>query len=69
MFSIIQSLLSGQAQIYILMVLFSEITTPFVNLRWYIPKSLFILYSTQTDEHTNECNGFSTHAGTWILLA
>lgn len=36
MFSIIQSLLSGQAQIYILMVLFSEITTPFVNLRWYL---------------------------------
>ncbi|CAL5202730.1 unnamed protein product [Lathyrus oleraceus] len=36
MFSIIQSLLSGQAQIYILMVLFSESTTPFVNLRWYL---------------------------------
>ncbi|KAI4307752.1 hypothetical protein L6164_030902 [Bauhinia variegata] len=36
MFSIIQSLLSGQGQIYILMVLFSESTTPFVNLRWYL---------------------------------
>ncbi|KAL3517925.1 hypothetical protein ACH5RR_020514 [Cinchona calisaya] len=36
MFSIIQSLLSGQSQIYILMVLFSESTTPFVNLRWYL---------------------------------
>ncbi|KAL2557555.1 Translocation associated membrane protein [Forsythia ovata] len=36
MYSIIQSLLSGQAQIYILMVLFSESTTPFVNLRWYL---------------------------------
>ncbi|KAL2333112.1 hypothetical protein Fmac_014325 [Flemingia macrophylla] len=36
MFSIIQSLLSGQAQIYILMVLFSESTTPFVNLRWHL---------------------------------
>ncbi|CAA2954946.1 transmembrane 56-B-like [Olea europaea subsp. europaea] len=36
MFSIIQSLLSGQALIYILMVLFSESTTPFVNLRWYL---------------------------------
>lgn len=34
--SIVQSLVSGQAQIYILMVLFSEITTPFVNLRWYL---------------------------------
>ncbi|KAK2440512.1 TRAM, LAG1 and CLN8 (TLC) lipid-sensing domain containing protein [Trifolium repens] len=36
LFSIIQSLLSGQAQIYILMVLFTESTTPFVNLRWYL---------------------------------
>ncbi|KAH6836861.1 TRAM protein [Perilla frutescens var. hirtella] len=36
MFSIIQSLLSGQAQFYIFMVLFTEITTPFVNLRWHL---------------------------------
>ncbi|XP_077239215.1 TRAM, LAG1 and CLN8 (TLC) lipid-sensing domain containing protein isoform X2 [Tasmannia lanceolata] len=36
MYSIILSLLSGQGQIYILMVLFSECTTPFVNLRWYL---------------------------------
>ncbi|KAG9155384.1 hypothetical protein Leryth_017915 [Lithospermum erythrorhizon] len=36
MFAIIQSLLSGQALIYILMVLFSESTTPFINLRWYL---------------------------------
>ncbi|KAL0370911.1 UNVERIFIED_CONTAM: hypothetical protein Sangu_0409200 [Sesamum angustifolium] len=36
MFSIIQSLLCSQAQIYILMVLFTESTTPFVNLRWYL---------------------------------
>ncbi|ERN04320.1 transmembrane protein 56 isoform X2 [Amborella trichopoda] len=36
MFSIILSLVSGQGQIYILMVLFSESTTPFVNLRWYL---------------------------------
>ncbi|VFQ76560.1 unnamed protein product [Cuscuta campestris] len=34
--SIVQSLVSGQGLIYILMVLFSEITTPFVNLRWYL---------------------------------
>ncbi|CAH9074620.1 unnamed protein product [Cuscuta europaea] len=34
--SILQSLLSGQGLIYILMVLFSEVTTPFVNLRWYL---------------------------------
>ncbi|KAK4408756.1 Calcium uniporter protein 6, mitochondrial [Sesamum angolense] len=33
-YSITLSLLSGQAQIYILMVLFTESTTPFVNLRW-----------------------------------
>ncbi|KAK1572507.1 hypothetical protein Q3G72_033772 [Acer saccharum] len=36
MYSIILALISGQAQIYILMVLFSECTTPFVNLRWYL---------------------------------
>ncbi|ONK61721.1 uncharacterized protein A4U43_C08F32870 [Asparagus officinalis] len=36
MYSILMSLISGQAHIYILMVLFSEITTPFVNLRWYL---------------------------------
>ncbi|XVF74973.1 hypothetical protein PTKIN_Ptkin13bG0152000 [Pterospermum kingtungense] len=36
MFSIFLSLISGQGQIYILMVLFSESTTPFVNLRWYL---------------------------------
>ncbi|KAL2317339.1 hypothetical protein Fmac_031215 [Flemingia macrophylla] len=34
--SIALSLISGQVQIYILMVLFSESTTPFVNLRWYL---------------------------------
>ncbi|XP_021279056.1 transmembrane protein 56 isoform X2 [Herrania umbratica] len=36
MFSIFLSLISSQGQIYILMVLFSESTTPFVNLRWYL---------------------------------
>ncbi|KAM0051083.1 putative TRAM/LAG1/CLN8 domain-containing protein [Helianthus debilis subsp. tardiflorus] len=36
LFAIIQSLISGQVQFYILMVLFTEITTPFVNLRWYL---------------------------------
>ncbi|KAI7755218.1 hypothetical protein M8C21_025665 [Ambrosia artemisiifolia] len=34
-----QSLLSGQVQFYILIVLFTEITTPFVNLRWYLDVS------------------------------
>ncbi|KVI03757.1 TRAM/LAG1/CLN8 homology domain-containing protein [Cynara cardunculus var. scolymus] len=36
MLAIGQSVLSGQAQFYIFMVLFTEITTPFVNLRWYL---------------------------------
>ncbi|XP_058205439.1 uncharacterized protein LOC131319268 [Rhododendron vialii] len=36
MFSIFLSLVSGQAQVYILMVLFTESTTPFINLRWYL---------------------------------
>jgi hypothetical protein len=36
MISILQSLVSGQGLIYILMVLFTESTTPFVNLRWYL---------------------------------
>ncbi|MFS7987190.1 putative TRAM/LAG1/CLN8 domain-containing protein [Helianthus anomalus] len=34
-----QSLLSGQVQFYILIVLFTEITTPFVNLIWYLDVS------------------------------
>ncbi|XP_051143302.1 uncharacterized protein LOC127259756 [Andrographis paniculata] len=33
-YSILLALLSGQAHVYILMVLFTESTTPFVNLRW-----------------------------------
>ncbi|KAL4587873.1 hypothetical protein LXL04_000748 [Taraxacum kok-saghyz] len=36
MISIMQSLICGQAQFYNFIVLFSEITTPFVNLRWYL---------------------------------
>ncbi|XP_008804656.2 TLC domain-containing protein 4-like [Phoenix dactylifera] len=36
MYSILLSLISGKAHVYILMVLFSEATTPFVNLRWYL---------------------------------
>ncbi|KAJ6790670.1 transmembrane protein 56 [Iris pallida] len=35
-YAMLLSLISGKGQIYILMVLFSEITTPFVNLRWYL---------------------------------
>ncbi|KAK1263171.1 hypothetical protein QJS04_geneDACA021711 [Acorus gramineus] len=36
MYSIFLSLISGNGQFYILMVLFTESTTPFVNLRWYL---------------------------------
>ncbi|XP_072954406.1 uncharacterized protein [Typha angustifolia] len=36
MYAILLALLSGKAHIYILMVLFTEATTPFVNLRWYL---------------------------------
>ncbi|CAA6654548.1 unnamed protein product [Spirodela intermedia] len=39
LYSFSLALLSGQAHLYILMVLFSEITTPFVNLRWYLDLS------------------------------
>ncbi|MED6184720.1 hypothetical protein PIB30_050218 [Stylosanthes scabra] len=36
MLSILISMITGQLQIYILMVLFSESTTPSINLRWYL---------------------------------
>lgn len=36
LYAILLSLISGQGQIYILMVLSTEITTPLVNLRWYL---------------------------------
>ncbi|KVH94150.1 TRAM/LAG1/CLN8 homology domain-containing protein [Cynara cardunculus var. scolymus] len=36
MFAITQSVLSGEAEMYIFMVLFTESTTPFVNIRWYL---------------------------------
>uniref|UniRef100_A0A0D9V745 TLC domain-containing protein n=1 Tax=Leersia perrieri TaxID=77586 RepID=A0A0D9V745_9ORYZ len=36
MYAICLALLSGKAHLYILMVLFTEATTPFVNLRWYL---------------------------------
>ncbi|KAK3039857.1 hypothetical protein RJ639_028250 [Escallonia herrerae] len=60
MFSILQSLVSGQGQIYILMVLFTESTTPFVNLRWYLDvagqkSSIFYI-----------CNGVALFLG-WLV--
>ncbi|KMZ70847.1 Transmembrane protein 56 [Zostera marina] len=33
------ALVSGSAHFYIIMVLFSEVTTPFVNLRWYLDRA------------------------------
>ncbi|KAL1198458.1 hypothetical protein V5N11_022639 [Cardamine amara subsp. amara] len=39
MFAIILSVTSGQSQFYIFIVLLSEATTPFVNLRWYLDTS------------------------------
>ncbi|KAI8574143.1 hypothetical protein RHMOL_Rhmol01G0331600 [Rhododendron molle] len=36
MVSIFVSLVSGHVQFYTLMVLFTESTTPFINLRWYL---------------------------------
>ncbi|CAN8308161.1 unnamed protein product [Cochlearia groenlandica] len=39
MLAIILSVTSGQSQFYIFIVLLSEATTPFVNLRWYLDTS------------------------------
>ncbi|EPS66679.1 hypothetical protein M569_08102, partial [Genlisea aurea] len=39
LFSIFQSLTLSQVQFYTMMVLFTEVTTPFVNLRWYLDVS------------------------------
>lgn len=51
--AIIQALLSGQAQIYILMVLFTESTTPFVNFRWYLDTA------GQKNSKLYVCNGLA----------
>lgn len=59
MYAIILSLISGEAQYYILMVLFSEITTPFVNLRWYLD-----VYG-QKSSMLYICNGVALFLG-WL---
>lgn len=61
LFSIIQSLLSGQGQMYILMVLFSESTTPCVNLRWYLD------VAGQKKSKAYVCNGVALFF--WWLVA
>ncbi|KAL8087633.1 uncharacterized protein LOC141698489 [Apium graveolens] len=59
MFSIIQSIVSGQAQFYILMVLFTETTTPSVNLRWYLD------VAGQKKSKLYTCNGIALFLG-WL---
>ncbi|KAG5586018.1 hypothetical protein H5410_046452 [Solanum commersonii] len=60
MFAIVQSLLSGQAQMYIFMVLFTESTTPFVNLRWYLD------VAGQKNSRLYVCNGVALFLG-WLV--
>ncbi|CAN4093453.1 unnamed protein product [Withania somnifera] len=60
MFAIVQSLFSGQAQIYILMVLFTECTTPFVNLRWYLD------VAGRKNSQLYVCNGVALFLG-WLV--
>ncbi|XP_050370673.1 uncharacterized protein LOC126788701 [Argentina anserina] len=60
MFSIFLSLISGEGQIYILMVLFSEITTPFVNLRWYLD------IAGKKNSNLYVCNGVALFLG-WLV--
>ncbi|KAL6203599.1 hypothetical protein ACLB2K_027299 [Fragaria x ananassa] len=60
MFSIFLSLISGEGQIYILMVLFSESTTPFVNLRWYLD------IAGKKNSNLYVCNGVALFLG-WLI--
>ncbi|GAY62801.1 hypothetical protein CUMW_220680 [Citrus unshiu] len=62
MFSIFLALVSGKAQIYILMVLFTEITTPFVNLRWYLD------VAGLKSSNIYICNGVALFLG-WLFNA
>lgn len=60
MFSIFLSLISGQGQVYILMVLFSESTTPFVNLRWHLD------VAGLKSSNLYVCNGIALFFG-WLV--
>ncbi|KAA8550483.1 hypothetical protein F0562_002167 [Nyssa sinensis] len=62
MFSIFLSLVSGQGRIYILMVLFSESTTPFINLRWYLDAA------GQKNSNLYICNGVALFFG-WLVMS
>ncbi|GFZ13382.1 TRAM, LAG1 and CLN8 (TLC) lipid-sensing domain containing protein [Actinidia rufa] len=59
MFSIFLSLVSGQGLVYIIMVLFTESTTPFVNLRWYLD------IAGQKNSKLYVCNGVALFFG-WL---
>lgn len=59
------SLFSGEGQLYTYMVLISEITTPEINLRWYLPSSFFSFFpSTLQDFHLSNLS----YEGTWTQL-
>lgn len=67
MFSIFLSLMSSQGQIYILMVLFSESTTPFVNIRWLVNNLKFVK-SFFSLVHLHCLTTMTVIPGTWTLL-
>ncbi|KAK3165785.1 hypothetical protein QOZ80_1AG0037700 [Eleusine coracana subsp. coracana] len=54
------ALLSGKAHVYILMVLFTEVTTPCVNLRWYLD------VAGQKNSNLYVYNGLALFAG-WLI--
>ncbi|KAL7247128.1 hypothetical protein ACSBR2_002111 [Camellia fascicularis] len=59
-FSIFLSLVSRQGQVYIIMVLFTECTTPFVNLRWYLD------VAGEKNSKLYICNGAALFVG-WLV--
>ncbi|XP_047059614.1 TLC domain-containing protein 4-B-like [Lolium rigidum] len=60
MYAIGLALFSGKAHMYILMVLFTEATTPFVNLRWYLD------VAGQKTHRLYLCNGLALFVG-WLV--
>uniref|UniRef100_A0A0E0DT73 TLC domain-containing protein n=1 Tax=Oryza meridionalis TaxID=40149 RepID=A0A0E0DT73_9ORYZ len=60
MYAISLALLSGKGHVYILMVLITEATTPFVNLRWYLD------LAGRKDSKLYLYNGVALFAG-WLV--
>ncbi|GJN17356.1 hypothetical protein PR202_gb04415 [Eleusine coracana subsp. coracana] len=60
MYALGLALLSGKAHVYILMVLFTEVTTPCVNLRWYLD------VAGQKNSNLYVYNGLALFAG-WLI--